>query len=166
MTARYASKDRLFIAGNGIQVAIVDVDLETGRVRPLRHVVVHDCGRVLNPLLVREQIRGGAVQGIGSALYEEFRYSDDGALLTGTLADYLVPMAAEMPDIKVAHVATPTETSELGAKGAGEAGLAGAVGAILNAVNDAIAPTGAFMTEVPLSPPRIRAAIEAAETHP
>lgn len=162
VTARYASRDRMFIAGNGIQVAIVDVDLETGMVKPIRHLVVHDCGRVLNPLLVREQIRGGVVQGIGSALYEELRYSEDGALLTGSLADYLVPMAAEMPDIEVAHVTTPTETSELGAKGAGEAGLAGAVGAILNAVNDAISTTGAVLTEVPLSPPRIVKAIQEA----
>jgi carbon-monoxide dehydrogenase large subunit len=162
VTARYASRDRMFIAGNGLQVAIVDVDIETGMVRPLRQLVVHDCGRVLNPLLVREQIRGGVVQGIGTALYEEFRYADNGALLNASFADYLVPMAAEMPDIEVAHVETPTETSELGAKGAGEAGLAGAVGAILNAVNDALVPTGAFLTEVPLTPPRILAAIDAA----
>lgn len=162
VTARYASRDRMFIAGNGIQVAIVAVDTGTGLVRPLRHLVVHDCGRVLNPLLVREQIRGGVVQGLGSALYEEFRYADNGALLNASFADYLVPMAAEMPDIEVAHVTTPTETSELGAKGAGEAGLAGAVGAILNAVNDAISPTGAFLTEVPLTPPRILEAINRA----
>jgi carbon-monoxide dehydrogenase large subunit len=162
VTARYASRDRMFIAGNGIQVAIVEVDTGTGLVRPLRHLVVHDCGRVLNPLLVREQIRGGVVQGLGSALYEEFRYAENGALLNASFADYLVPMAAEMPDIEVAHVTTPTETSELGAKGAGEAGLAGAVGAILNAVNDAISPTGAFLTEVPLTPPRIVEAINRA----
>lgn len=162
VTARYASRNRLFIAGNGIQAAVVDVDAETGIVKPVRHVVVHDCGRVLNPLLVREQIRGGVVQGIGSALYEELRYAEDGAMLTGSLADYLAPMAAEMPDIEVAHVETPTETSELGAKGAGEAGLAGAVGAILNAVNDALAPLGAVLSETPLSPPRIVAAIERA----
>lgn len=162
VTARYASRDRMFIAGNGLQVAIVDVDVETGMVRPLRHLVVHDCGRVLNPLLVREQIRGGVVQGIGAALYEEFLYAENGALLNASFADYLVPMAAEMPDIEVAHVETPTETSELGAKGAGEAGLAGAVGAILNAVNDALVPTGAFLSEVPLTPPRILAAVDAA----
>lgn len=162
VTARYASRDRLFIAGNGIQVAIVDVDTETGLVTPRRVVVVHDCGRVLNPLLVREQIRGGVVQGLGTALYEELRYADNGALLTGSFADYLLPMAAEMPDIDVAHVSTPTTTSELGAKGAGEAGLAGVVGAVLNAVNDALSPLDVFLTEVPLTPPRVRAAIEAA----
>ena len=160
VTARYASRDRLFLPGNGIQAAIVEVDVTTGLVAPVRHVVVHDCGRILNPLLVREQIRGGVVQGIGAALYEELRYAEDGALLTGSFADYLVPMAAEMPDIEVAHVETPTETSELGAKGAGEAGLTGAVGAVLNAVNDALEPLGAVLTEVPLSPPRILRAID------
>ena len=162
VTARYASRDRMFLAGNGIQASIVEVDTGTGIVKPIRHVVVHDCGRVLNPLLVREQIRGGVVQGIGSALYEELRYSDDGALLTGSFSDYLVPMAAEMPDIEVAHVETPTETSELGAKGAGEAGLTGAVGAILNAVNDALSPCEVFLTEVPLSPPRVLRALDEA----
>jgi carbon-monoxide dehydrogenase large subunit len=162
VTARYASRDRMFLPGNGIQVSIVEVDIDTGFVKPIRHIVVHDSGRIINPLLVREQIRGGVVQGIGSALYEELRYSEDGALLTGTLSDYLVPMAAEMPDIEVAHIETPTETSELGAKGAGEAGLTGAVGALLNAVNDALLPFDAYMTEVPLSPPRILRAIDEA----
>jgi aerobic carbon-monoxide dehydrogenase large subunit len=162
VTARYASRGRMFLAGNGIQASIVEVDTGTGIVKPIRHVVVHDCGRVLNPLLVREQVRGGVVQGIGSALYEELRYSDNGALLTGSFSDYLVPMAAEMPDIEVAHVEVPTQTSELGAKGAGEAGLTGAVGAILNAVNDALAPRGVFLTEVPLSPPRVLRALDEA----
>ena len=160
VTARYASRDRMFLPGNGIQVSFVEVDTDTGFVKPIRHVVVHDSGRILNPLLVREQIRGGVVQGIGSALYEELRYSEDGALLTGTLSDYLVPMAAEMPEIEVAHIETPTETSELGAKGAGEAGLTGAVGALLNAVNDALLPFDAYITEVPLSPPRILRALD------
>lgn len=159
VTARYASRDRLFIAGNGLQVAIVDVDVDTGFVRPVRHLVVHDCGRILNPLLVAEQIRGGVVQGLGSALFEELRYAENGALLNGSLVDYLVPMAAGLPDIEIAHVETPTTTSEIGAKGAGEAGLAGAVGAVLNAVNDALAPFEVMLTEVPLTPPRILAAL-------
>ncbi|MBT7663747.1 MAG: xanthine dehydrogenase family protein molybdopterin-binding subunit, partial [Rhodospirillaceae bacterium] len=135
------------------------VDVDTGIVTPLRHLVVHDCGRILNPLLVREQVRGGVVQGIGSALYEELRYDDDGHLLTGSFADYLVPMAGEMPDIEVAHLENPTATSELGAKGAGEAGTAGAVSAILNAVNDAIAPLEATIAEVPVTPPRLLKAL-------
>ncbi|MDE0728977.1 MAG: molybdopterin-dependent oxidoreductase, partial [Alphaproteobacteria bacterium] len=156
---RYASKDRLFLAGNGIQLATIEVDVDSGIVTPLRHLVVHDCGRILNPMLVREQIRGGVVQGIGSALYEELRYDNDGHLLTGSFADYLVPMAGEMPDIDVAHIETPTATSQLGVKGAGEAGTAGAVGAILNAVNDAIAPLNATIAEVPVTPPRLLKAL-------
>ncbi|MFP6696635.1 MAG: xanthine dehydrogenase family protein molybdopterin-binding subunit [Alphaproteobacteria bacterium] len=156
---RYASKDRLFLAGNGIQLATIEVDVDSGIVTPLRHLVVHDCGRILNPMLVREQIRGGVVQGIGSALYEELRYDNGGHLLTGSFADYLVPMAGEMPDIDVAHIETPTATSQLGVKGAGEAGTAGAVGAILNAVNDAIAPLDATIAEVPVTPPRLLKAL-------
>ena len=159
VTERYASRGRLFLAGNGLQIAIVDVDVDSGMVTPLRHVVVHDCGRILNPLLVQEQVRGGVVQGIGAALYEELRYDEDGHLLTGSFADYLVPMAGEMPDIEVAHIETPTKTSELGAKGAGEAGTAGAVGAILNAVNDAIRPFDATIAETPITPPRLLRAL-------
>jgi len=156
---RYGSRDRMFLAGNGLQIATVEVDIDTGIVTPLRHLVVHDCGRILNPLLVREQVRGGVVQGIGAALYEELRYDEDGHLLTGSFADYLVPMAGEMPDIEVAHIETPTKTSELGAKGAGEAGTAGAVGSILNAVNDAIAPLEASIAETPITPPRLLKAL-------
>jgi carbon-monoxide dehydrogenase large subunit len=156
---RYGSRDRMFLAGNGLQIAVVEVDVDSGIVTPLRHLVVHDCGRILNPLLVREQVRGGVVQGIGAALYEELRYDAEGYLLTGSFADYLVPMAGEMPDIEVAHIEPPTETSELGAKGAGEAGTAGAVGAILNAVNDAIAPLDASIAETPITPPRLLKAL-------
>ncbi|MBT6913626.1 MAG: molybdopterin-dependent oxidoreductase, partial [Rhodospirillaceae bacterium] len=156
---RYGSRDRMFLAGNGLQIAVVEVDVDSGIVTPLRHLVVHDCGRILNPLLVREQVRGGVVQGIGAALYEELRYDEDGHLMTGSFADYLVPMAGEMPDIEVAHLETPTKTSELGAKGAGEAGTAGAVGAVLNAVNDAIAPFKASIAETPITPPRLLRAL-------
>ncbi len=159
VTGRYASRDRMFLPANGLHVAIVDVDTDTGLIDFQRYLVVHDCGRILNPLLVEEQIRGGVVQGIGGALYEEFIYDDDGYLCNGTLADYLVPMAAEMPDIEVEHLETPTKTSELGAKGAGEAGTTGAMGAILNAVNDALAPFDVILSEVPLTPPRILRAL-------
>ena len=159
VTERYASRGRMFLAGNGLQTAIVEVDVDSGLVTPLRHVVVHDCGRILNPLLVQEQVRGGVIQGIGAALYEELCYDEDGHLLTGSFADYLVPMAGEMPDIEVAHIETPAKTSELGAKGAGEAGTAGAVGAILNAVNDAIMPFNTSIAETPITPPRLLQAL-------
>ena len=123
---------------NGVQASLVEVDADTGLVKLLRHWVVEDCGRVVNPMLVDGQLRGGVIQGIGSALYEEILYDEYGQLLNGTFADYLVPMSAEMPDIEILHVETPTETTGLGAKGAGEAGVCGAPAAILNAINDAL----------------------------
>jgi carbon-monoxide dehydrogenase large subunit len=156
---RYASRDRMFLPANGLHVAILDVDTDTGLVEFQRYLVVHDCGRILNPMLVEEQIRGGVVQGIGGALYEEFIYDDNGYLRNGTLADYLVPMAAEMPDIEVEHLQTPTATSELGAKGAGEAGTTGAMGAVLNAVHDALSPFDVNLSEFPLTPLRILRAL-------
>ncbi|MDE1931141.1 MAG: xanthine dehydrogenase family protein molybdopterin-binding subunit, partial [Alphaproteobacteria bacterium] len=141
------------------QASYLEVDVETGFVKLLKHWVVEDCGRVVNPLLVDEQIRGGVVQGIGGALFEECIYDDRGQLLNGTLADYLVPMAGEMPDIEVAHVETPTAESALGAKGAGEAGTGGAPGAILNAVNDALTPFKVRVTAQPISPRRVLEAL-------
>jgi carbon-monoxide dehydrogenase large subunit len=116
---------------------------------------------VINPQLVDEQMRGGVVQGIGGALFEHCIYDDQGQLLNPTMADYLVPMAAEMPDIEVAHVETPTSTSVLGAKGAGEAGTAGAPAAVMNAVNDALRPLGAEVTAQPITPQRILEALGA-----
>jgi carbon-monoxide dehydrogenase large subunit len=148
-----------FAFTNGIQASHVEVDVESGFVRLLDHWVVEDCGRIINPLLVDEQIRGGVVQGIGAALYEECLYSKEGQLLNGTLADYLVPMASEMPDIHVDHVSTPTLHSELGAKGAGEAGTAGAASAVLNAINDALQPYGARLSQIPATPERILRAL-------
>jgi aerobic carbon-monoxide dehydrogenase large subunit len=129
--------------------------VETGFVKLLKHWCVEDCGTIINPMLVDEQIRGGIVQGIGGALYEECLYSAEGQLLNGSMADYLVPMAAEMPDIVIGHVVTPTRTSELGAKGAGEAGTAGAPGAVMNAINDALRPCGARVTVQPATPERV-----------
>ncbi|MGB0554193.1 MAG: xanthine dehydrogenase family protein molybdopterin-binding subunit [Alphaproteobacteria bacterium] len=155
----YASRDRLFVAGNGIQASYLEVDPETGFVKLLGHWVVHDAGRLLNPLMVKEQIRGGVVQGLGGVLFEECIYSAQGQLQNGTFADYLVPMAAEMPDIEVDHIETPTATSELGTKGAGEAGTAGAIGAVLGAINDALSPFDARISETPCTPDRILRAL-------
>ena len=100
-------------------------------------------------------LRGGIVQGIGGALFEECLYDAEGQMLNATLADYLVPMAAEMPDMILGHVETPTKSSELGAKGAGEAGTAGAPAAIMNAINDALKPFKARVTDQPFTPERI-----------
>ena len=159
VTRHFAQKAYDGICTNGIQGCYLEVDVETGFVRLLKHWVVDDCGTIINPLLVDEQIRGGVVQGIGGALFEECIYSADGQLTNGSLIDYLVPMACEMPDIEVGHVSTPTATSELGAKGAGEAGTAGAPAAIMNAINDALKPFSACVTEQPFTPERILRAL-------
>jgi carbon-monoxide dehydrogenase large subunit len=115
---------------------------------------------VINPQLVDEQVRGGIVQGIGAALFEECLYDERGQMLNGNMADYLVPMAVEMPDMEVGHVVSPTADSELGAKGAGEAGTAGAPAAIMNAINDALRPLGAkVLTDMPFTPGKILRAL-------
>ena len=152
VTRHFRVKDYPFVFTNGVQASWLEVDTETGSIRLLRHWCVEDCGRVINPKLVDEQIRGGIVQGIGGALLEHCVYDESGQLLTSTLADYLVPMAGEMPDIEVGHIETPTETSALGAKGAGEAGTCGAPAAIANAVNDALRPFGATVSVQPITP--------------
>lgn len=120
---------------------------------------MEDCGRVLNPLLVEEQMRGAIVQGIGPTLYEECRYDAHGQMINGSMADYLVPMSAEMPDMDVAHIETVTRESAIGAKGAGEAGTAGAPAAIMNALNDALSPFGAELTHMPFTPERVLRAL-------
>jgi carbon-monoxide dehydrogenase large subunit len=159
VTRHFTPREYGFTFTNGIQASYVEVDVDTGFVKLLKHWCVEDCGTVINPMLVDEQIRGGIVQGIGGALFEECLYSDDGQLLNGSMADYLVPMAAEMPDIVVGHVQTPTMTSELGAKGAGEAGTAGAPGAVMNAINDAIGVLGASVAVQPFTPQRVLQAL-------
>ncbi len=155
VTRHYTPRQYGFTFTNGIQASLVELDPDTGFVRLLKHWCVEDSGTIINPMLVDEQIRGGVVQGIGAALYEECLYSPEGQLLNGNMADYLVPMAGEMPDIVCAHIETPTLQSQLGAKGVGEAGTAGAPGAIMNAINDALAPLGARVTAMPFTPERI-----------
>ncbi len=159
VTRSYAQKSYTGAYTNGIQASWLEVDADTGFVTLLKHWVVDDCGTVVNPLLVDEQIRGAVVQGVGAALFEQCVYSPEGQLMNGSLIDYLVPMAGEIPDIAVAHTCTPTKTSELGAKGAGEAGTAGASAAVLNAVNDALKPLGARVFDIPMNPERILRAL-------
>ncbi len=159
VTRHYMPRDYPFAFTNGAQASLVEVDPDTGFVTLLRHWVVEDCGTILNPMLVDEQIRGGVVQGLGAALFEECVYDEHDQLQTGTMADYLVPMSGEMPDIDIAHIETPTATSTLGAKGAGEAGTAGAPAAVMNAINDALKPLGARVTQQPFTPERILRAL-------
>ena len=158
-TRHFITKEYPFAFTNGVQACWLEVDVDTGIVQLLKHWCVEDCGRVINPMLVDEQVRGGIVQGLGGALYEHCTYSPEGQLLVGSMADYLVPMAAEMPDIEVGHVETPTRESLLGAKGAGEAGTAGAPAAVMNAINDALRPFGAKVFAQPFTPERILSAL-------
>ena len=159
VTRHYVPKKFPFAFTNGVQGSYLEVDTNTGFVTLLNHWVVEDCGTIINPQNVDEQIRGGVVQGLGGALYEECQYSAEGQLLNGNMADYLVPMAGEMPDIDIGHVVSPTYDSELGAKGAGEAGTAGAPGAVMNAINDALKPFDARVAAQPFTPERILRAL-------
>jgi carbon-monoxide dehydrogenase large subunit len=153
VTRHYVPRAWAFAFTNGAQASWLEVDTDTGFIKLLKHWCVEDCGTVINPQLVDEQVRGGVVQGLGAALFEHCLYDERGQMLNGNMADYLVPMAAEMPDIEVGHVVTPTADSELGAKGAGEAGTAGAPACVMNAVNDALSPLGArLITEMPITP--------------
>jgi len=159
-TRHYVPRAWPFAFTNGVQASYLEVDTDTGFVKLLRHWCVEDCGTVINPQLVDEQIRGGIVQGLGGALFENCLYDERGQMLNGNMADYLVPMAMEMPDMEIGHVVTPTADSELGAKGAGEAGTAGAPAAVMNAINDALRPLGAIsLTEMPFTPGRILKAL-------
>jgi carbon-monoxide dehydrogenase large subunit len=144
---------------NGAHLAMVEVDGETGGVRVVRYVAVDDCGRLVNPALVEGQIAGGVAQGIGGALFEHCVYDDAGQLLTATLMDYAVPTAADLPAFELHHLETPAPSIAGGFKGAGEAGTTGAPAAILNAVNDALAPVGALISDQPITPERVLRAL-------
>jgi carbon-monoxide dehydrogenase large subunit len=155
----YTIPNRPYLAANGIQASLVEVDPDTGFIRLLKHWVVEDCGRIINPLLADEQLRGGVVQGLGAALFEECLYDSTGQMQNATMAEYLVPMAAEMPDIVIDHVETPVPGTLLGAKGIGEAGTIGAAAALANAVNDALAPFGCRVDQQPFTPERVLRAL-------
>jgi aerobic carbon-monoxide dehydrogenase large subunit len=143
----------------GAHVSVVEVDLDTGRVAPLRHVAVDDCGRVLNPLLVAGQQHGGAIQGISQALWEEMVYDDDGQPLTATFADYTLPTAADAISLEASNTETPTSVNPLGAKGIGESATIGATPAVQNAVVDALSHLGVRHIDLPCTPERVWQAI-------
>jgi len=146
----------------GAHVAIVEVDTETGKVTPLRHVAVDDCGRILNPMIVTGQQHGGVVQGMSQALWEEFVYDEAGQPLTSTFADYQMPTAADTISLETSNTETPTDLNELGAKGIGESGTIGSTPAVQNAVVDAVSHLGVRHIDLPCTPHRIWAAIEQA----
>jgi aerobic carbon-monoxide dehydrogenase large subunit len=142
-------------ASNATHLAVVEVDVETWTVKVLRHVVAEDCGRVINPLIAAGQTVGGAAQGVGAALLEEVVYDRDGQLVTGTLMDYLVPTAGEVPPIEVVHLDRPSPSTVGGFKGVGEGGTIGAPAAVANAIADALAPLGAEVRELPVTGDRL-----------
>jgi aerobic carbon-monoxide dehydrogenase large subunit len=149
---------------SGCHAAIVEVDPRTGELRFLRYVVQHDCGTMVNPMVVEGQIRGGVAQGIGGAFYERIVYDDSGQPLTASFMDFLIPTATEIPEIEIAHLETPSPLNPLGIKGVGEAGAIPVPALVAEAIDDALAPFGLRIREMPLDPSRLRALIEAA--HP
>jgi carbon-monoxide dehydrogenase large subunit len=154
----------------GAHVAVVEVDLDTGRVVPLRHVAVDDCGTIVNPLLVAGQQHGGVAQGMAQALWEQVVFDADGNPLTTTFADYGIPSAAEFPFFEVGNTVTPSPGNPLGAKGIGESGTIGATPAVHNAVVDALAHVGVRHVDMPLTPENVWRALKdarrGAENHP
>ena len=147
----------------GAHVAVVEVDLDTGRVTPIRHVAVDDCGRILNPLIVTGQQHGGIAQGIAQALWEQYVYDDDGNPLTSTLADYAMPSAAELPSFEASNTETPSPRNALGAKGIGESGTIGSTPAVQSAVIDALGHLGVRHIDIPCSAARVWATVRDAE---
>jgi carbon-monoxide dehydrogenase large subunit len=145
---------------NGCAVAEVEVDIETGEVTARRIVFVHDCGNVINPMIVDGQVIGGAVHGLGNALFERMCFDAGGQPLTTTLADYLLPMAAEVPAIEMIHMCSPTPLNPLGIKGVGESGVLPIAAAVASAIEDALAPFGVEVTQAPVSPVDVLAMIK------
>jgi len=136
--------------------------VETGLIEILDYVVVEDGGTLINPMIVDGQIRGGTAQGIGTCLYEAMPFSEQGQPLASTMLDYLLPGACDVPNIRVLHMQTPSPHTEFGMKGIGEGGAVGPPAAIVCAVNDALHCVSAEVHDLPLTPARILAAIEAA----
>jgi carbon-monoxide dehydrogenase large subunit len=145
---------------NACHVAVVAVDIETGKVTLQRLLVAEDAGLLINPMIAEGQIHGGVAQGVATALLEEIVHDETGNVLTATFADYLLPTARDVPEIDIHHLETLSDTFTLTkAKGLGEGGAIGAPAAILNAINDALAPFGVSIEELPATPQRIRAAL-------
>ncbi|MDX3904701.1 MAG: xanthine dehydrogenase family protein molybdopterin-binding subunit [Pigmentiphaga sp.] len=160
-SATYGPLTQPYRCGTGIQLSRIEVDADTGQIRLLRHVVVHEAGRIVNPLLVDGQIRGGVAQGLGAALMEECAYDERGRALASSLSSYPMPMAIDLPDIELVHAESPPLTDDgLGIVGVGEAGTVGAAAALMNALNDALAAAGRGRVYcLPLTPERVLRAL-------
>ena len=148
---------------NGAHIVEVEVDSETGHIQLLRYVVLHDCGRMINPMMVEGQVQGAIAHGIGATLYEWMHYDDAGQPLTVTFADYLLPTSDVIPPIEIHHMESPTPLNPLGVKGAAESGTIGAPAAIVSAIEDALRPLQIRITDLPVTPARLLALIEAAK---
>jgi carbon-monoxide dehydrogenase large subunit len=162
VTAGYRAERDSGTFSYATHAAIVAVDPATGLVEILDYVVVEDGGVLVNPMVVDGQIRGGTAQGIGTCIYEAMPFDERGQPLAVTLMDYLVPAATEVPPIRVLHMETASPYTSFGAKGIGEGGAVGPPAAIVSAVNDALRPLGAELCDLPVTPDRVLAAIEAA----
>jgi carbon-monoxide dehydrogenase large subunit len=147
---------------SAVHLAHLEVDAGTGAVRLLRYIVAHDCGRLINPVIVEGQIHGGVAQGVGGGLLEEMVYDEQGQLMTGTFMDYLIPTARELPAIETVHLEFPSPRNPLGIKGIGEGGAISPPAAIANAVEDALRPFDVRVTRAPLGPSVVLRLIEEA----
>jgi carbon-monoxide dehydrogenase large subunit len=151
-----------FVYPFGTHVAVVEVDVDTGKVKILRYVAVDDVGRVINPMIVDGMVHGGIAQGVAQALWEYAAYDDGGQLVTGSMMDYALPKAGDLPSFETDRTETPTPVNPMGIKGAGETGTIASTAAVANAVLDALAPLGISHIDLPLTPARIWAAVSAA----
>ena len=140
---------------NGTHICEAEVDPETGAISLNRYVVVHDCGRMINPKLVEGQVLGGVVHGIGQALFEWMLYSEDGQPLTTNYADYLLPTAPEIPRVEIHHMVSPSPNNPLGVKGAAESGTIAAPSAVISAIEDALRPLSIRILDLPVTPERL-----------
>src|SRR5690606_35643240 len=148
----------------GTHIAMVEVDPETGDVDLLRYMAMDHCGNVINPMIVDGQLHGGIAQGVGQALFEDAIYDEDGNLLPGSLVDYPLPTATDLPMFELARTVTPSDVNPLGVKGIGEAGTIGSAQTVVNAVVDALRPLGVGHIDMPLRPKRVWQAIQDAQT--
>jgi carbon-monoxide dehydrogenase large subunit len=152
-----------FVYPFGTHICTVDVDVETGQVKILRYIAVDDCGPPINPMIVDGQVHGGVIQGLGEGLQEIAVYDEEAQLLTGTMMDYAVPKASQMPYVETGHTITASPVNPLGIKGVGEAGTIASAACLVNAVCDALADYGIVHIDKPLTPARVWAAIQKAK---
>jgi carbon-monoxide dehydrogenase large subunit len=155
LSATYFFEPKNFTFPFGTHICVVEIDKGTGEIAIKRYVAVDDCGKVINPMLVDGQVHGGIAQGLGQALWEEVVYDESGQLVTGTLMDYALPKAHQLPRYECDRTETPTEVNPLGVKGVGEAGTIGSTPAIVNAVIDALQPFNVKHLDMPLRPEKV-----------